>query len=424
MTATPRTPNVLLVLMLGACLAAALASCGGAARPGYLRGDDDDNGNASVGLSTSAPNDAVQAAFAETSYLPSSDATLTLRGSAPLVRVQIFRAGYGADKPMQGRAVSPVRTLTSPSRLVHIGFANWPSGLYYAKVTTPGRGIWDAPFVLRSAHLGTSRVAVVLPTNTWQAYNFEDGDSWYLNASVHVVDLQRPYVDAGVPPHYHGYDRGFIRWLALNGKTADFFSDDDLDRLGGDQLAHAYSLVVFSGHEEYVTEHELDTTERYRDLGGNLAFLSANDFFYKVVKNGREMTGRWRWRDLGRPEGAVVGSDYVDWNHDYYKNVPYDVTAAQEAPWLFHDTDLHDASTFGVYGIEVDAVGPGSPPNTKILAKISNIFGPGKSAEMTYYTTPRGAKVFSAGVMNFGGSALWPEVRTMMANLWRYLSVG
>ena len=33
---------------------------------------------------------------------------------------------------------------------------------------------------------------------------------------------------------------------------------------------------------------------------------------------------------------------------------------------------------------------------------------------MTYYTTPRGAKVFSAGVMNFGGSALWPVVSAMM----------
>jgi hypothetical protein len=36
---------------------------------------------------------------------------------------------------------------------------------------------------------------------------------------------------------------------------------------------------------------------------------------------------------------------------------------------------------------------------------------------MTYYSTPAGAKVFSAGVMNFGGSALWPQVRTMISNL-------
>jgi hypothetical protein len=262
----------------------------------------------------------------------------------------------------------------------------------------------------------------VLPTNTWQAYNDEDGGSWYFDASVHTIDLRRPYLDAGVPPHYHGYDRGFIRWLALNGKTPDFLSDDDLDRLSGDALAHAYDLVVFSGHEEYVTEHELDTTQRYRDLGGNLAFLSANDFFYKVVKHGDRMIGRWRWRDLGRPEGALVGANYVDWNHDVYKNTPYRVTDTAAAPWLFRGTGLHDGSTFGVYGIEVDAAGPSSPRGTRVLARIPDIFGPGESAEMTYYATSRGAKVFSAGVMNFGGSALWPQVRTMVANLWAYLS--
>jgi hypothetical protein len=41
---------------------------------------------------------------------------------------------------------------------------------------------------------------------------------------------------------------------------------------------------------------------------------------------------------------------------------------------------------------------------------------------MTYYTTAAGAKVFSAGVMNFGGSALWPVVSTMTENLWTKLT--
>jgi hypothetical protein len=172
-----------------------------------------------------------------------------------------------------------------------------------------------------------------------------------------------------------------------------------------------------------VTSHEYDVVERYRDLGGNLAFLSANDFFYKVVKHGQEMHGRWRWRDLGRPEAALVGEQYIDWNHDTYPNRPYRVVGAQKAPWLFRGTGLRDGSTFGVYGIEVDAVAPSSPPATKVLATIPNIFGPGKTAEMTYYASPSGAKVFSAGVMNFGGSALWPSVRTMLSNAWSYLRV-
>ena len=41
---------------------------------------------------------------------------------------------------------------------------------------------------------------------------------------------------------------------------------------------------------------------------------------------------------------------------------------------------------------------------------------------MTYYTTPRGAKVFAAGAINFGGSALWPVTSKLLENLWTELS--
>ena len=39
---------------------------------------------------------------------------------------------------------------------------------------------------------------------------------------------------------------------------------------------------------------------------------------------------------------------------------------------------------------------------------------PGVSAEMTYYETDAGAKVFAAGVLNFGGTSLVPVVRQML----------
>ena len=365
----------------------------------------------------------VRAAFAARSYAPGATATLELQGSAPRIAVRVYRAGAGGQGQLEGAAVTPGRSVTRPGASLRVWLGDWPSGLYYAAVTTPGRGVWDAPFVLRPRRLGSSRVLVVLPTNTWQAYNFEDGDSWYENSGVHRIDLARPFVDGGVPPHYRNYDRGFVRWLQLHGYEPDFLSDDDLDRLASARmLARDYDLIVFSGHEEYATSREYDLIERYRDLGGNLAFLSANDFFYKVVKHGDAMDGRWRWRDLGRPEAALVGAQYVDWNHDRYPNRPFDVTGVAHAPWLFSGTGLHDGSRFGTYGIEVDTTTPASPAGTRILARIPAIFGPGTTAEMTYYATRGGAKVFSAGVMNFGGSALWPVVSTMLENLWGRLT--
>jgi hypothetical protein len=373
-------------------------------------------GRATASAGASGP---VQAAFAARSYLPSSLAWLDLRGRAPSLQVQFFRAGGGHSGLLEGQPVSALRTVTRPGSRLRLTIGDWPSGLYYAKVVTPKKGFWYAPFVLRPRRLGTSNVLVVLPTNTWQAYNFEGGDSWYEHSNVTRIDISRPFVDGGVPPHYHNYDRGFIRWLTLHHYQPDFLSDDDLDRLpSAATLARDYRLIVFSGHEEYATQHEYDLIENYRNLGGNLAFLSANDFFYKVVKRGNTMIGRWRWRDLGRPEAALVGAQYVGWNEDRYANRPFHITGAQRAPWLFAGTGLHDGSIYGKYGIEVDSRTPASPSGTVVLADIPQIFGPGKTAEMTWYTTPAGAKVFSAGVMNFGGSALWPTVNTMLENLW------
>jgi hypothetical protein len=409
------------IVMLVAAGSLALAFSTAARQPAPLPVDPD--GDASSGLVQAPPNDAVQAAFDERSYAPGQTAALRLRGRATSLVVRFFQAGAGHDGPLQGSPVGSPQTVPNAGAQLDLRIGLWPSGFYYAQVTTPGRGDWYAPFVVRPQHLGAHRILVVLPTNTWQAYNFEDGDSWYENPSVHTIDLTRPFIDGGVPPHYHGYDRGFVRWLVLHGEHPDFVSDDDLDHVAsGDELAHDYDLIVFSGHEEYVTGHEFDVIERYRDLGGNLAFLSANDFFYKVVKHGQAMDGRWRWRDIGRPEAALVGAQYVDWNHARYANKPFTVTGVADAPWLFRGTGLRDGDTFGNYGIEIDAADGESPHATRVLAQIHDIFGHGKTAEMTYYTTGAGAKVFSAGVMNFGGSALWPQVSTMLSNLWAELS--
>jgi hypothetical protein len=315
-----------------------------------------------------------------------------------------------------------------PARRLQVPIGAWPSGLYVARLRGSG-GEGVAPFVVRPRRLGAQRVAVVLPTNTWQAYNLRDvdgngvGDSWYAHAAVAAVDLSRPYLDDGMPPRFRGYDRGFLRWLALHRLEADFLADDDLERVAsGGTLARLYDLIIFPGHEEYVTTHAYDVVERFRDLGGNLAFLSSNNFFYRVARRGRLLFKLGRWRDLGRPEAALVGIQYVDWNQNRYPNRPYAVTGAARAPWLFAGTGLRDGGSFGKYGIEIDARTPQSPPRIQVLARIQDAFGPGKSAEMTYYETRRGAKVFAAGVMNFGGSALWPGVRTMVENLWRRLA--
>jgi hypothetical protein len=151
-------------------------------------------------------------------------------------------------------------------------------------------------------------------------------------------------------------------------------------------------------------------------------FLSANNFFYRVERRGDHICRTGRWRDLGRPEARLIGIQYVDWYQERYPNRPYVVTGADRVRWAFRGTGLQNAARFGLYGIEIDARTNGSPAGIRVLARIPDIFGPGKSAEMTHYTTPHGAKVFAAGVINFGGTALWPTVSPLLDNLWTELS--
>jgi hypothetical protein len=368
----------------------------------------------------------IVAAFSQRSYAPGQGARLQLETRLPRLTGQFFRVGpeqkrSARDDVLGGVPVGPASPLTQ-AKTQWLAAPRGPSGLYFLQLEAPGGRLGYAPFVLRPRHLGSERVLVVLPTNTWQAYNFRGCETWYCNPYFNGVDLARPFLNRGVPPHFRGYDQGFLRWLAHMGKHPDFLADDDLERVSGDELAHDYDLVVFSGHDEYATPHVWDAVARYRDLGGNLAFLSANDFFYRVVRRRGHLLDRTgHWYDVGRSDAGLIGAGYVGWFANRYPNRPYTVTGARLAPWLFRGTGLRNGDAFGNYGIEISQRTSESPPGTQVLARIANQFGPGRSAEMTYYTTPKGAKVFSAGVINFGGSAEQPVVSRLLANLWRRL---
>jgi N,N-dimethylformamidase len=229
-----------------------------------------------------------------------------------------------------------------------------------------------------------------------------------------------------VPPRFYKYDLPFLHWLYWSGKSAEFISDSDFDQIAnGDELAKDYDLVIFEGHEEYVATHEYDVVQRFRDLGGNLMFLSANNFFWKVDRHGTVLRKIGEWRVAGRPEAALIGVQYRA-NDDGQKQGVYIVQNTAAAPWLWDGTGLDDGSLLGQFvggsGIEIDGTSSESPPGTLVLAQIPDLFGPGVTAQMSYYETPAGAKVFAAGTLDFGGSSTFWPVKRMLDNLWARLS--
>jgi hypothetical protein len=377
----------------------------------------------------------LSAVFVSTSYAPGQLAQLRVLGRVRRLRLQILRAGAERAWSSVGRPWGPptnYRFRRGSVNTIRVRLGAWPSGVYFARLTAPGgRAVAFAPFILRASVPGTSRIAVVIPTYSWQAYNFYDanrdgrGDSWYVDSHRHSVVLGRPFAGNGKPPHYRTQQRGFLRLLVHTGKQADFLTDEDLERVAsGDDLARRYDAIIFSGHEEYVTTHIYDVIQRYRDLGGNLAFLSADNFFWRVDRKGRRIWRIQLWRNLGRPEAALIGVEYRG-NDRGGHAAPYVVTNAAAAPWLFGGLGITDGAALGTarYGIEFDMVSPSSPPGTTVLATVSPGLGDGTIlGQMSYYETATGAKVFAAGTLGFGGSDN-PIAAVLFENLWRHLSV-
>jgi hypothetical protein len=415
-------------------LLAAVALLAGASGPKHAADDELLEGRAPTPIELQP---GVEAAFPRESYAPGARASLVIFSRARGLTVQILQSGpeHARTKgynEMQGVLLTrPVSIGSSSGHLVvPVEIGNWASGLYFAKLTAADGRIGFAPFVLRPRRLGEHRIAVVLPTMTWQAYNLRDdtgdgkGDTWYADWNQHFARLGRPFLNRGVPYNFRRYDLPFLHWLARSGRNVDFLSDADLDSAPSARaLAQAYDLIVFPGHHEYVTTREYDVIEGYRDLGGNLAFLSANNFFWRIVMHGSVMQKTEQWRDLDRPEAELIGTQYRGNDRGSHRG-PWIVRDAGAASWLFEGTGLHNGSTFGSGGIEIDKTSSASPRGVKVLAEIPDLFGPGFTAQMTYYATSAGAKVFAAGAFTIAGSVLNdPTVGKIMDNLWAHLAM-
>src|SRR3954452_7334300 len=122
----------------------------------------------------------LEAYFAKRSYGPGQRVPLRISGGSGPVEVQLFRAGgeqqaTRADNTMNGVPVTPVKVVQPSGQgwgRVAVWIGRWPSGLYFARLRSADGQRAFAPFVLRAAPRHRARVAVVMPTNTWQAYNF------------------------------------------------------------------------------------------------------------------------------------------------------------------------------------------------------------------------------------------------------------
>jgi hypothetical protein len=323
--------------------------------------------------------------------------------------------------------------------------SNWTTGEYVAEyVPTSGSNNGYArysPFVVRSSapQAQASSILVVVPFNTYNAYNEWGGASSYDNftnkktfklAHATKVSFNRPFHRR----EWRFWDLPTLRFLEREGYDVSYVSDTDVD--ANPQILQQHRAVIVSGHSEYWSKNMRDGFDAARDAGTNLFFAGANDAYWQVryedsscasndtvctnVGDRRTMViykqeesnqvdpisnpalKTIQWRQLGRPECQLQGGvQYGSWfPNDGYRD--YTTTAAGAAdPWDA-GTGLTSGSTVsGLVGFEYDSFFPGcSVPGTPQI--LFSYQGPETdaqfdSAAVKYTADGSGARVFSSG---------------------------
>jgi len=253
-------------------------------------------------------------------------------------------------------------------------------------------------------------------------------------------------------------DLSIIAWLENQEYDYDILTDEDLHREGSAALT-PYGCIISGTHPEYYSERMLDATEDYIASGGRYVYSGANGFQWSVafrddepwVMECRKFGPAWKtwemrpgeyymattgqkggaWRAQGRPPQKLVGVGFISEGYgksQFYRRMPdsYHRTVS----WI---TKGIDGEILGDFGLAYDGAAGlaldrcdltlGTPPHIKVIASsgghtdnyivnpevihyhfegLAGSYDHRVRADITYFTSPNGGAVFSAGSIAFG----------------------
>ncbi|MCO5120436.1 MAG: hypothetical protein M9951_12485 [Burkholderiaceae bacterium] len=304
---------------------------------------------------------------------------------------------------------------------------NWKSGLYRASFSTAD-GINEVYFVVRAKNPGSgSKIVVSVPMTTAQAYNAWGGKSVYeYNSSsdtkAEKLSMSRPFA-GNSRDKYTAWMPKFIEWAQAQnegeGIDLEFIANTDLHHQPG--ILEPYDLFVTVGHDEYWSAEMRQELERHLEAGGNAAFFSGNNMWWKIrfedpsagLPRGRMLVdksndpvraentpelhqGNWFMTD---PEVKLFGAGYArgGWREDFIGGDVPDFIVKRPGHWAFAGTGLaKDAGfgagdeiisfesdgadfTWGPGGVPVPTTTDGAPAGLEILATAQLQLGDGWS---------------------------------------------
>ena len=364
-------------------------------------------------------------------------------GGAPY-RIEMYRLGWygGAGARLVGcvpgcDALRAGQSLPMPApRADGLVQASWPvtdtftvpagavSGYYRVRFVLAGGQSSSTFVIVRAPEGSSSAILVQVPVNTWQAYNSWGGRSLYdiagAAARANRVSFDRPYAwNATGNQNPMGREYSFVLFLEQSGYDVSYQTDLDTDADPASLLGHR--LVVSLGHDEYWTQAMRDAFRAARDAGVNLAFMGANDVYWRVryedggrtvvdYKSGDDpAAGAARtgyFRSLDSPECRLVGVQHqggaLNWRPGDYTVVP----SSLGHPW-FAGTGFDASSVLhGLVGVETDSIpswdhGESCGHDLTVFFRRDNGGDALGDADATAYTAASGATVFAAGSKRF-----------------------
>ncbi|HEU4566539.1 MAG TPA: N,N-dimethylformamidase beta subunit family domain-containing protein, partial [Marmoricola sp.] len=352
-------------------------------------------------------------------------------------RVQAWRIGgyRGGDGrlvwqsgPRTGHLRAPPALLPATNTVVarwpvglRVDTTGWPAGFYLLELRASDGRQALIPYTVRSRSM-RGRVVLVAPEMDWAAYDDWGGYSLYVappgQRRSWAVSFDRPlspgagqFVFNVVP---------VVRLAERLGLRLGYATDVDVATHPG-LLAGARAFVSL-GHDEYWTADERRAVTRARDRGTNLAFLSANDVYWRVrlestatgparllvgykysaatqdplrFSHPAEITTRWRDGPIPDPENSLTGMRY----ECYPVDTDWRVTTPRW--WGYRGTGVRLGSSFPhLVQMEADRVYPvaGTPHPLQVVASSPyTCQGVPTSAQAVYYTTRSGAGVVDVG---------------------------
>jgi hypothetical protein len=309
--------------------------------------------------------------------------------------------------------------------------STWQSGVYAAQLRSPQGVPFDAVFCVRPA-APQHQIAVVVPTNTYNAYNTWGGHDQYTSGQDGVqrtITMLRPNLSTalsggGVINHTLYSDLFLLRWMTSQNIAYDCYTDLDVDGTGPLWLSQ-YKGVVLLSHPEYWTDQARTNLIDYLDGGGRVIYTGGNGIYERIQYSADRTAAIFRtptgdrdvFDDAGEPTADVLGIDFNAASYmDFY---PYQVNVSH--PWL-SGTGLGPGDTFGAAayngpgasGWEVDSYA-GTTPGTIVIASGQN---PNGGADLCQVPKPNNGWVFTAGSISFNGSIPYDAaVRQILSNV-------